>query len=114
MCVTKPISRIGPPSVSNDTPVASAAAASAVVAAAAAPQTKAGRQGGRVSATAVLVMPGVVVNVMVIGRSPDRTVGTSCLITTTNGFRRIDIADEEFLGDQPQRCPALERSARTS
>jgi hypothetical protein len=54
---------------------------------------------------------GVVVSVVVIGQSLDRTAGTSGLTTTTNGLRRIDIVDEEFLGDQPQPCPALERSA---
>jgi hypothetical protein len=35
------------------------------------------------------------------GRSPDRAAGTSGLTTTTNGLRRIDIVDEEFLGDLP-------------
>jgi hypothetical protein len=56
------------------------------------------------------VVTGVVVSVVVIGQSPDRTAGTTGLTTTTNGLRRIDIADKEFLDHQPQPCPALKRS----
>ena len=54
---------------------------------------------------------GVVMSVVVIGHSPDRAAVLLALTTTTNGSRRIDIVDEEFLGDQPQPCPALEQSA---
>jgi hypothetical protein len=40
---------------------------------------------------------------MVIGRSPDRSAGTSGLTNTTNGLRPIDIVDKNFSGRSRSR-----------
>jgi len=76
----------------------------------------AGRHTAPVSATAVRVMTGGVVSVVVIGPFPDRAAGTSGLTTTTNGLRRIDIVDEGFLGDPPasSRCGTIRRCSYPS